>query len=166
MEQTPRQINVRQREYALASAKSGAVRLVTRNIFTCTAWFGIDRHNGIAFLCHFDAPWSPAAVPQIVKELMNIAPPDARFESHVVNGTFFAYLWANRTRRRLKSELGKLPEFKCTLKEHSFLFHRALSLVVVSVASRNWRRIDYCWEDKYKEAKPITKGMSKAPGSL
>ena len=159
-------INVRQRQYAIASADSDTIRLVTRNILACTAWFGIDRHNGIAFLCHFDTPWSPAVVPQIVRELMDIAPNNAQFESHIVNGTFIFSPWSFFTRRRLKSELRKMSEFKCTLTEHRFLLHRLRSLVCVSLTSGSWRRVDYCREDKYKEAKAIRKGMSKALGSL
>jgi hypothetical protein len=80
---------VRQRQYAFVTSGFGRKRLVTRNIFVCTVLFGVDRSSGVAFLAHFDLPWSTNALSDILNEAKSKAGPDANFELEIINGSFW-----------------------------------------------------------------------------
>lgn len=80
-------LNIRQRQYAFAVKNTETNLLVTNNIFVCTAWFGFDRTNGLAFLCHFDSPKSTDELPRIVEELNKLIVPDINIESYILNGS-------------------------------------------------------------------------------
>ena len=62
-------IAVRQRAYALLTPSSLATKLETRKINFCTAFVGVNKEKGIAFLCHLDVPTSTNAIDEICEAL-------------------------------------------------------------------------------------------------
>lgn len=102
-------LEVFQREYGMASIDQGVSRIRTTRVQQCTVWCGFDRSSGVAFLSHFDYPWSTRSVPKIVAELKEMAGPNAHFESMLVGGR--PCLWSMRTRRRVESLLAPYSGF-------------------------------------------------------
>ena len=62
-------IAVRQRAYALLTPSSVETKLETRRISFCTAFVGVNKEKGIAFLCHLDLPTSTNAIDEICEAL-------------------------------------------------------------------------------------------------
>ena len=102
-------LEVFQREYGMASIGQGVSCIRTTRVQQCTIWCGFDQSSGVAFLCHFDYPWSTRSVPQIVAELEELAGKNARFRSMLIGGR--SCLWSMRTRRRVESLLAPYKGF-------------------------------------------------------
>lgn len=64
-------IPVRQHAYALLNANSGASKLETHKVNFCTAFCGVNKKKGIAFLTHLDVPSSAKAIDEICYKLEN-----------------------------------------------------------------------------------------------
>jgi hypothetical protein len=78
--------SVMQHQYAISSEPHGSAVLSTKGILICTGWYGWDPTSGIGFLCHFDRPGSASSVPEIIRELRQVAPENHRFRSVLVGG--------------------------------------------------------------------------------
>ncbi len=170
-------INVRQRQYGFAVRGTKSNVLVTENVLVCTAWFGMDISNSIAFICHFDGPKSTEDVPRIVKELEELVSTELRtelrFESHILNGTpALRCLRADITRASLKKQISKLPRFN-EPTDHKFLqtWKALRSSVMLNVDASDWMREDYLFHFCRREVSvdtgrlPEHGTMVKAKGS-
>ena len=84
---------VRQGEFAIARATDIKHVLTTENVWTCTAFVGIDKVNGVAFLCHVDWPPSRASVQRLVQRVRDEAGDTAKFEVCLVTGVWRGWTW-------------------------------------------------------------------------
>lgn len=165
MEKNLAPLNIRQRQYGFALCDGSPQALQTRNILVCTTWFGFDYQRKIAFLCHFDTPWSTARLPLIVSELKMLSDPGTRFSSFIANGTpIVRHVWTDVTRRKLIRKLTSIEGFDIPT-DLGYAKDGCRSLIEVSAATGQWTRKDYVWEYAYKDAKAISWAMQKAKGS-
>lgn len=80
-------VNVRQRQYAIGLRGSSSSQLTTENFWTCYGFLGIDKRNGIVFLCHLDTFWCAFALPKLVAELSKHAANDlSGFQLYTMTG--------------------------------------------------------------------------------
>lgn len=63
---TPNAFNVRQRGYELITPTDVQNRLVTRNVSLCTVFIGVNKKEGLAFMCHLDMPTTVNALRELV----------------------------------------------------------------------------------------------------
>lgn len=163
---TRRRIDVPQRQYAFASRDSERHILSTENVLVCTAWFGVDKKNGLAFMCHFDSPGSTQAVTEIVAELLSKVPKTHHFETYIVNGSrFLKPLRALFTRRRLLERIRDIEGFSHTLTPMPFARWSLRSLAILNARTGKWRRRDYSWQSNARAVAATTKRMTKTPDS-
>ena len=158
-------INVRQRQYGFAKRDTKKNLLVTNNVFVCSSWFGFDRENGLAFLCHFDGERSTEEIPKIVKELNELAEAKLNIESYILNGSKVAN-WVRTCAVRTKimqyaEELSICPH---TPQDLGYSTNNYRSRVIVSADWLDWLREDYVVSGFRKVSKK-SKAMSKAHGS-
>ena len=86
-----RAIEVLQHEYGISRGDVEGFVLTTRNVCICTAWFGYDSENKIAFMCHFDHPWTPNSVPDILRAIKDVTPEQHKFKSYLAGGKNWYY---------------------------------------------------------------------------
>jgi hypothetical protein len=161
-------VNIRQRQYGFSLKDSAPHALATENVFVCTAWFGFDKINGIAFLCHFDFPSSVDDIPIIVAELKNLLPSsvDLSFDSYILNGSCLANSFhTKKTRKKILQYVRQIPIFKCDPIDLGYVKKGLRSAVVVDVKTFKWKRRDYSFHVFGGKVGAISKKMSKADGS-
>lgn len=107
--------NVLQHQYAIALSADEPVVLSTKGILICTGWYGWDTTSGISFLCHFDHPWSANSVPQVLRDLRNVAPENHRFRSVLVGGK--KWFWSGRTRAAIRRHVDAQTQVNIRVRE-------------------------------------------------
>jgi hypothetical protein len=160
-------VYVPQRKYAFADRRSNCKVVETQNVFTCTAFFGIDKVAGRAFICHFDSPASTQCLARILAEFKSIAPVLDHFETYILNGwPGFKWLRACHTRRRLKLEISKHAGFERSTIDLGFSpWNCPRSLVEVDTVTGKWERENYIWQPLNCEVRARSRKMEKADGS-
>lgn len=159
-------IHIRQRQYGFSESSSDKHLLVTENILVCTAWFGFDKGNNLAFLCHFDSPKSAREIPRIIQELRALAQNELEIESYMLNGTGAAnWLRTRWTRREINKQVEKLGDRVGKPNDLGYKRKGIRSLVVVSAKNSQWKRKDYFLQCNGREVSAPSSTMSKASGS-
>lgn len=103
-------IKVRQREYAIGKRETNSSILITKNIWTCTGLYGIDKTNGVVFLAHFDFPYINALC-ELVAELKTHVNGDfSGFEIGIITGSAGKVL-TELTRFCIRKKLKELNVF-------------------------------------------------------
>ena len=166
MDITNKEINVPQRQYAFAVKGSEVEELITHNIFTCTALYGFDKEQGLAFLCHFDSPSSVKELPVIISELQQLAKETLNIEYSIQNGSPIAMFgWTNRTRNAIRKIMNSLKIYATEAKlKQSFSRNFIRSRFKVSANTFNATRQDYIFSKNYPKLNN-NKKMIKAIGS-
>lgn len=77
--------DVRQREFAIA-VRGQSIGLVTGNVSTCRVLVGINDSAEIAFLAHFDTPWSVDGMETLVRKLQQHGANLADFRLYTYGG--------------------------------------------------------------------------------
>lgn len=77
---------VRQRQYAIGVRGMPSQELVTENIWTCTAFCGVDERSGVVFLCHMDTPWCSRSLPALIDDLHWYVDDLSGFHLYMVGG--------------------------------------------------------------------------------
>ncbi len=108
-------VEVLQREYGLALRSNGTHIISTPRVETCIVWCGLDPINGVAFLCHFDFPFTANSIPKIINELAAITPANHEFQSQLLGGR--PYTWSSATRRRIKSQISQQKILNINVEE-------------------------------------------------
>jgi len=62
----PKAFNVPQRCYEVIGPKDVQTCLVTRNVNFCTAFIGVNKADGLVFMCHLDMPTTANALGELV----------------------------------------------------------------------------------------------------
>lgn len=96
-----RKVDVLQHQYAIST--DGV--LVTRGIWTCTAWYGWSSAQEVGFLCHLDHPFCSRAVRSILAALHSASGPNVAFRSYLAGGK--RYLWSPLVRRAVRREVSR-----------------------------------------------------------
>ncbi|MEB3081580.1 hypothetical protein VD792_26625 [Pseudomonas aeruginosa] len=151
MDETKNPIDVPQRRYVIASREISANKIVTRNILFCTAWAGIDKVNGVAFLCHFDTPFSILSISKILSEIKRMVPGEHAFETKIVNGTFFLFPYSLLTRTILLLCLRFQSKIICRVKCERFLYLNLRRAVSIDLKKMKWSLEAYSWEPIQKK---------------
>lgn len=94
--------NVAQHEFMVVPIQRDAPVLRTRNVGPCTAWYGWDTKRRVAFLAHFDSPFSPRSLPYVIDALRRHVPQDAHFETRLEGGLMLTAWYSILTRRAIK----------------------------------------------------------------
>ena len=110
--------NVLQHQYAFARASDECAVLATKGIWICTAWYGWDEKNKIAFLCHFDSPFSAFSVNRIVNELSGITPKGGQYKSILVGGK--KWFWSKCTRNCIKELVATQNNLRISVQEGEY----------------------------------------------
>ncbi len=113
-----RKVNVLQHQYAITASNSELTKLSTKGIWICTGWYGWDRENKVAFLCHFDSPLSAASIPKVLKNIRSCVPDKHHFESVLVGGK--GWFWSQRTRNSIKDIVSNQNEVNISITEEPF----------------------------------------------
>lgn len=98
-------VEVFQREYGIAATRAGHRRIITTGVTTCTIWLGWDSTSGVAFLAHFDYPWTAQRIPKILNEVAAVARPPYNFQSVLWGGKSCKFLWSHATRKAIINEI-------------------------------------------------------------
>jgi len=106
--------NVLQHQYAISMRGERELVLSTKGILICTGWYGWDSANKIVFLCHFDCPKSADSVPNILKDIKQVAPQNHSFKSVLVGGK--KWFWSKTTRRRIKECIATQNEVNISVR--------------------------------------------------
>ena len=139
-------VEVLQRQFAIATSAGNPASLATRNLLFCTSWLGFDRQNRVAFLCHFDTPWSVRRIQEVERALVGLVPAGSTFETHVVSGTWLAFPYSLLTRLLIRRAAVRLHNIRCTVTVHPFLVWRLRAAVLVNAQLCRWRSFSYVWE--------------------
>lgn len=62
-------INVRQRQYAIGVSKDPSSLLFSQYYSTCVGFAGVDKKNGVVFLCHFDMPCTVGVFDDLIVDI-------------------------------------------------------------------------------------------------
>ncbi len=163
-----RPLTIRQTEYAFATKKSEYRDLITRGILVCTVVFGIDKQTGVAFIAHFDLPWTTNELHKIVDEAREKAGIDSQFEIQVINGNMLIsilYLFsAFFTRFWLKRNIAKCNNLK-VVRDHGFTLRGLKRDVLYSSTIENIKVLNRYNFFTVKEDKSKTRKMNRSKGS-
>lgn len=94
--------NIAQHQFMVVPIERDAPILRTRNVGPCTAWYGWDTKRRVAFLAHFDTPFSARSVSTVIDALRCHVPPDAHFETRLEGGLMITAWYSILTRRAIK----------------------------------------------------------------
>lgn len=108
-------VEVLQREYGFALRSNGHQIISTPRVESCVVWCGLDLKSGVAFLCHFDFPFTTRTLPIILKELAVLVPSKHIFKSFLLGGRPFT--WSSATRKRVVAFLSQQSILNIELEE-------------------------------------------------
>jgi hypothetical protein len=118
-------VEVLQREFGIAVRSQGHSRIGTTGVTTCTIWLGWDTVGTLAFLCHFDYPWTTKVIPDVLDALSKHASKDTKFTSILLGGRSDCLRWSHATRNRIFNsvEAYKIhhPNLELTVDHGAFL---------------------------------------------
>lgn len=86
-------VDVRQRQYAIGLRGRSSSKLITENLWPCTAFFGIDERSGVVFLCHLDTFVSVLGIPDLVEDLKKHVSDLSNFRLYTVTGLSMTWRW-------------------------------------------------------------------------
>jgi hypothetical protein len=90
---TDRLLPVRQGEFAIARANDAQDVLATENVWTCSAFVGLDNVNHVAFLCHLDWPPTRASVGRLLEAISSEVGDASQFKVYLVTGIWRGWTW-------------------------------------------------------------------------
>lgn len=108
-------IRVLQHQYSIAKNSS---LLFTNNIWICTGFYGWDDINKVAFLCHFDHPFSVKSLPVILRKIRRLVPDEHSFEAVLIGGK--GWFWSRVTRNNIKNVIKRQSVLKISIVEKPF----------------------------------------------
>ena len=113
-----RSIEVLQHEFTVfEGAKEDAV-VFTNGVLICTAWYGYDPDSKVAFMCHFDHPWSTNSMPAVLAELRRVSPKNHHYISKLAGGK--SWWWSNCTRRFITQHVRQADWLSIDIEPASF----------------------------------------------
>jgi hypothetical protein len=128
-----RNVNVLQHQYAISSEKLGIRKLSTKGIWICTGFYGWDKKNKVAFLCHFDHPKSADAISEILNKIKSQVPEEHHFESYLIGGK--SWFWSRFTRNRINGLVENQKELNISINALPFK-NLPFSSVNVTICSK------------------------------
>jgi hypothetical protein len=142
----PETLTILQRQYGAFTKRGAPTSLETHNVLSCTVFAGIEHTSGVGFLCHFDTPCSTKSLNEIVALLSSKIPAGTRFDTHIVNGSWFPFWpFSAYTRRRLLSGIRSNSDLFNAPKIHGFIGPLGRATVALGTEDRCIRRISYFW---------------------
>ena len=109
--------NTRVLQHQYTIAKNGNL-LTTNNIWICTGFYGWDETNKVAFLCHFDHPFSVKSLPAIFRKIRELVPDEHSFDAMLIGGK--GWFWSRVTRSNIKAIIKRQSIVKISVAEKPF----------------------------------------------
>jgi len=162
-----KELCVRQRQYAFVTTNSEYNNLVTRNVLCCTILYGIDLQSGVAFLAHFDFPWTTKHISKIVMEAKEKAGGGQDLKFEIINGSLWVSIIflgsAFFTRYFLRRKLAALGYFDSII-DHKFCLSRLRRTVRYNSSKREIDILAYYVHNGELDSS-VSNSMTKANGS-
>jgi len=117
---------VLQKEWSYIKKGESKTRITTSNVNICTAFYGSDEDNNIAFMCHFDLPGSEKKALLDIFELINKnnISKNKLITCYLDGG--YQYTYSQWVRNRIKKEIKKLNDAGWNIKLISLSYNKIL----------------------------------------